>query len=325
VLDLPAPGALLEFFDAEREKWVVSRVDRIEQELSLVWLSLGTEEGGADTVLVFVDEPTTSCLRPCRSKPAPTKLPEPFHEFTFVNSPDGCDGNLLILLHGLGDNHKPFSKLAQTMALPQTAYLAINGPEVLPFDNSYSWFPSFQDDGEPIPPDCTFTDDNRRVDGLIETRRVLRKVVEAMVALGFSSERIVLLGFSQGGTACLDFIAHSGLALGGVCVIAAIFLPDLPIDDTAPAAAAAPARGTPLLLVHGDKDTVVPLVHAKTTLATYKKLFPGASAELKVVPRKGHSMIGSAAEMRSVMTFLAERMYLRNLELEDRADVVLCA
>jgi predicted esterase len=318
-IDLPAENATLEYLDPQSDQWVIATVRNVDRLLSLVSLSLETGNPGADTVLIVLDEHTT-CLRPRRRKPSPKKLPEPLHDFTFTNSPDGCDSNLLILLHGLGDSHKPFSKLGQTMAIPQTACLAISAPVALPFDNSFSWFPAFQDDGEVIPPSETYLGDTRRIEGLVETRRLLKKVIAAMVTLGFKHECIFLLGFSQGGTACLDFIAHTDKALGGACIIAANFLPELLLDEASKA-----AEGTPVIMLHGEKDDVVPLVQARETLTTYKKLRPTASAKLIVIPGKGHSMIGSTDEMQALMTFLAERLYLRNLQLEDRADVVLCA
>jgi hypothetical protein len=64
--------------------------------------------------------------------------------YLFRNAPNGCKNtNLLILLHGAGDSHRPFDKLAQTMSLSHTATLSIHsrvcGIE-LPFGLGMSWF-----------------------------------------------------------------------------------------------------------------------------------------------------------------------------------------
>ncbi|THU87365.1 hypothetical protein K435DRAFT_867374 [Dendrothele bispora CBS 962.96] len=77
-----------------------------------------------------------------KSPPKPTSIPTPF---SYYPSDDGTDENLLILLHGLGDTHIPFSKLGKQFKLPQTAVLAIRAPEQyvsLPFsppqDSTYT-------------------------------------------------------------------------------------------------------------------------------------------------------------------------------------------
>ena len=41
------------------------------------------------------------------------------NSFIFRHSHDGVDENLVIFLHGAGDNHLPFDKLFQPMKLPQ--------------------------------------------------------------------------------------------------------------------------------------------------------------------------------------------------------------
>lgn len=66
-------------------------------------------------------------------------------DFQYTPSPDGIDTNLLILLHGLGDTLRPFASLGQKLELPQTAIMAIQAPEPIPFmeGKCFQWFPSF--------------------------------------------------------------------------------------------------------------------------------------------------------------------------------------
>ena len=54
--------------------------------------------------------------------------------FDYEPSADGVHANLLIMLHGLGDSHKPFTALAKQMSLPQTAFLSLRAPHALPLD-----------------------------------------------------------------------------------------------------------------------------------------------------------------------------------------------
>ena len=61
--------------------------------------------------------------------------------FDYQSSPGGIDSNLLILLHGLGDTHKPFFSLGKKLQgdLPQTAILSLRGGNAVPFMEQSSW------------------------------------------------------------------------------------------------------------------------------------------------------------------------------------------
>jgi hypothetical protein len=47
----------------------------------------------------------------------------------------------------MGDTPHPFNKLAARMALPQTAWLAVQAPWLLPFDMGRTWIEMFRSDG----------------------------------------------------------------------------------------------------------------------------------------------------------------------------------
>jgi predicted esterase len=87
------------------------------------------------------------------SQPDQPSRPDPtWNQLVYAYHPskDGIDENLLILLHGfgtvqnihnqhlmipiLGDSHVPFTKLGRSLSLPQTATLAIRGPELQVFN-----------------------------------------------------------------------------------------------------------------------------------------------------------------------------------------------
>lgn len=113
--------------------------------------------------------PATSCPTSTQTTPLPKQAKEWLlskhsikmkkdrqNLYLFRNAPDnGVNTNLLILLHGSGDSHRPFDKLAQTMSLPQTATLSISsmvcGIE-LPFGLGSSWFQELDySSGNPLP------------------------------------------------------------------------------------------------------------------------------------------------------------------------------
>jgi hypothetical protein len=60
-----------------------------------------------------------------RRKLAPPQAAFPIElgTYEYAASADGVDENLFLLLHGLGDSHVPYAKLARTLALPQVRHL----------------------------------------------------------------------------------------------------------------------------------------------------------------------------------------------------------
>ncbi|EMD36986.1 hypothetical protein CERSUDRAFT_114886 [Gelatoporia subvermispora B] len=132
------------------------------------------------------------------TKPAPkqNKVPVPF---VYHPSDDGTDENLLILLHGLGDSHEPFGNLGRSLKLPQTATLALRGPDLLPYhvpsDNAYQWFPTFDQLGEML-------SDPNPSSALDLLDKVLAHLVDEF---GWPPSRVHLFGFAQGGTVAAEY------------------------------------------------------------------------------------------------------------------------
>ena len=117
--------------------------------------------------------------------------------------------NLLVLLHGLGDMPRPFAKLAERLALPQTSALALRAPLPLPAGlDGFAWHEAFEIDGDLIQPN---TGERRRTGSLASaTRTRLRSLVRLLGQHGWPRRRLFLFGFAQGGTAALDFACHGG-------------------------------------------------------------------------------------------------------------------
>lgn len=82
-------------------------------------------------------------------KPAPTAalLPPLLAGAPWEYAPpaDGVHENLLLLLHGLGDQPAAFARMARQMALPQAAALALGGPQAVPFTEGRTWYTVFDD------------------------------------------------------------------------------------------------------------------------------------------------------------------------------------
>jgi len=126
--------------------------------------------------------------------PQSTSWPVPF---TYIPSDDGTDENLLILLHGLGDTHVPFTTLGRSLNLPQTAILALQAPEQIPFlyEQAFQWYTSFSPLGEIIErPNPT------------PALSILSKLVDHLIGhCTWNPAQIHFFGFAQGGSVAAEF------------------------------------------------------------------------------------------------------------------------
>jgi hypothetical protein len=145
-----------------------------------------------------------------RTHPAPLlKSISPSLHFSYAPSPTGLDSNLLILFHGLGDTCTPFFTLGQSLNLPQTAVLAIQGTSRIPLleEEAWGWWNSFDSLGDLIPnPDPS------------ETLSVLGNVLEYLTneenGAGWKASQIHLFGFAQGGSCASELSRAWGKGKG---------------------------------------------------------------------------------------------------------------
>jgi len=113
---------------------------------------------------------------------------------------------------------------------------------------------------------------------------------------GVPRNRIVVGGFSQGGSAAL----YSALAINKAPLAGIVALSTwLPLHKTFPGCLVA-NQATPVLQCHGESDPLVPLSFGKMTAQVLSSFNP--NHELKTYPNMGHS--SSDAEMADVKSFL---------------------
>jgi len=149
----------------------------------------------------------------------------------------GSATHLVVLLHGYGADGKDLIGLAPHLqrALPTASFVAPNAPERCS-GAGYQWFP------------ITRLDPHEMQKGAVAASGGLEAFLSAELArLELAPSRLALIGFSQGTMMAL----HVGL--GGASSPAAIvgfsgMLAGPPPD----------ARPVPILLTHGDADTVIP-------------------------------------------------------------------
>ena len=240
--------------------------------------------------------------------------------FQVVPSIDGIEENLLLLLHGLGDKPGPFASLAKTFSLPQTACIALGAPHEVPLsDGGRSWFTVFDP--------TTFElisgrqGEERRIRSMHSTVDALEQLISNLnVYCGWGSRKMHVFGFSQGGTVAMELTrrcAAQGKNLGSCVAIASGLLEEQLCDDSGENNNGRNTNkdtiSVPVLLLHGDKDTVVSKERVKATEALLKS--NGMEIELHTIPGKWHSMLASEAEAKVLMEFWAK--HLSNRPVED--------
>lgn len=160
--------------------------------------------------------------------------------------PNGC----VIWLHGLGASNRdfidalPYLKLPEQLAIhyifPQAPDLpvTVNGGYIMP-----AWY------------DILEINIDRKVDRaqLIKSVQCIQAIIAQQIQNGVAPERIVLVGFSQGGAVAIHTALTCQYTLGGVAVLSSyLALPE--------AFAANPqVARIPVLIQHGNQDDIVAL------------------------------------------------------------------
>ncbi|CAO3600998.1 unnamed protein product [Absidia cylindrospora] len=236
--------------------------------------------------------------------------------FKYTPSRDGVDTNVLILLHGLGDTLQPFASLGQKLELPQTATLAVQAPEPIPFMDGacYQWYPSFNMmTGEVLPPGHM-----EQKKGLLKTRKLLAELIHHLIDdCYYNAPHIFLFGFSQGGVVALDQALKGDIRnLGGVVSISGYTM--MMENDRQ-----STLYDGPILITQGEKDSVIGSKMQAEKMFGQVKQFCTSSAQTQQLffAGKGHSMPATQEEWRAIHAFFASQMPRRNLQLENMADV----
>ncbi|KAI0713042.1 hypothetical protein C8T65DRAFT_707898 [Cerioporus squamosus] len=262
---------------------------------------------------ITLREPSSSTTPRTKPPPKSSAIPVPF---VYNPSDDGTDENLLILLHGLGDNQIPFSKLGRQLHLPQTATLALRAPEQIPYlyEQAFQWYTSFDPLGELIEhPNPT------------PALELMDKVIDHLTKdCAWPPHRIHFFGFAQGGTVAAEF------ALKYWRTQFSLHQKSLPsAEDSVSSTATAPgALGsvvsvsgpllsyptppkpcpTPVLLFHRPPPAESALPSG--AIAALKKGF----AKVEEVKMKGEGMPRSKEEFEPIMRFWSEHLGRRQMD-----------
>lgn len=201
----------------------------------------------------------------------------------------GAPKSLVIFLHGYGSNGADLIDLAPhwAQALPDTFFLSPDAPQ--PCDGvpyGRQWWP------------LTSLTPQARAAGVRTSAPALNAYIDAQLAAhGLTEDRLALVGFSQGAMMALHVGPRRAKALAGIIGFSGMLA-----DPEALAAEV--VTKPPVLLVHGDRDEVLPIAALHQAEAGLKGL--DFEVATHVSPGLGHSI--DEVGLRLGARFLIEKL-----------------
>jgi phospholipase/carboxylesterase len=172
----------------------------------------------------------------------------------------------VIMLHGRGASAGDMLSLVELLGQPDMAYLAPQAPGA-------SWYPySFL---EPIA---------RNEPALSQALATVDGVLAHLSEHGLPPDRVVLLGFSQGGCLALEYTARHARRYGGVVGLSAGLIG----PSGTPRNYAGTLAGTPVFIGCSDVDFHIPLARVHESTEILRRL--GGDVTERIYPGLGHTI-----------------------------------
>lgn len=180
----------------------------------------------------------------------------------------------MIMIHGRNAAPANILDLVPVLKRPEFVYVA-------PAASGGTWYPN-----------SFLAPRSRNEPGISSGLFVIESLVTELIAQGFSPERIMLLGFSQGACLSSEFAIRHPRRYGGVMVLSGGLIgePGTTWDDVTTTA----LGGTPVFLGCSDVDFHVPAERVLESEAVFRRL--GAEVTRKLYPGMGHTVIGDEIE-----------------------------
>ncbi|RVT90028.1 phospholipase [Rhodovarius crocodyli] len=183
---------------------------------------------------------------------------------------------LVILLHGVGSDGADIGRLAGFwgQSLPGAIFEAPDGPE--PMGAGRQWFSV-----------AGVTAQNRPA-RVAAARPGFDAVLNDILARHHVDDLrgVALVGFSQGAIMALDGLADGRWPVGAVVAFSGRLATPPPL---------APATGTPVLLLHGALDPVMPPAESEQAAETLRGL--GVRVQCRIIPGLDHAISAEGAAM----------------------------
>jgi|TARA_Y100000310_G_scaffold161046_1_gene160926 phospholipase/carboxylesterase len=149
----------------------------------------------------------------------------------------------IIGLHGWTGNEHVFEPVAKMMKVENAKWYFPRAPYKADTGKGYTWFSGNDEKGWEIE----------------KTWAGMQQLLNHVIAEGFSAENIFLIGFSQGAGLAMEIALRLPHAIGGIIPIAGF----IKFMDILEKEATEESKGTPILLLHGNRDKVIPLQASK--------------------------------------------------------------
>lgn len=172
----------------------------------------------------------------------------------------------MILLHGRGATAQDILLLSHELRAPHIAFLA-------PQAANATWYPN-----RFIAPVAS------NEPWLSSALAVVDGLVASLVSAGISHEKIVLLGFSQGGCLATEYAARQPRRYAAIVGLSAGLIE----NGDQPRGYAGNLDGTPVLLGCSDVDFHIPLARVERTAQIFATL--GAAVDKRIYPGMGHTV-----------------------------------
>lgn len=185
---------------------------------------------------------------------------------------------LVIFLHGVGSNGDDLAPLGQHWAglLPDVKFASPDAPFPADQGAGFQWF------------SLTGVTPKNRPARVRDARQAFDATLTQILAshgMQNRREKVVLVGFSQGAIMALDALASGRWPLAGVVAFS---------GRLAYEGALTPHPHTPVLLVHGHADSVVPWT--ETDSASLRLKSANVPTETQLEPTTGHTISGRGAK-----------------------------
>jgi phospholipase/carboxylesterase len=172
----------------------------------------------------------------------------------------------VIMLHGRGASAESMLSFADVFAQPDVAYLAPQAP-------GSTWYPySFL---------APFEQNEPALSHALET---VASTASHIASQGLAPQRLVLLGFSQGGCLALEYAARNAQRYGGVVGLSAGLIGPPGTPRTYPGS----LSGTPVFLGCSDVDVHIPVARVHESAEVLRRM--GGEVTERIYPGMGHTI-----------------------------------
>ncbi len=192
-----------------------------------------------------------------------------------LGAPPEQAAGAVILLHGRGASAEDILGLAQAMFDPRLAYLA-------PQAAGSAWYPnSFMAPRASNEP------------WLSSALELVRSLVARIAAAGLATDRIALVGFSQGACLSTEFVASHPARFAGLIALTGGLIGPPSADLSRPGSLA----GTPVFFGSGDPDPHVPWSRVEESAAVLTLM--GAEVTTRRYPGRPHTVSAEEIDIAS--------------------------